>query len=482
VTKPLSAPEQRDEQLPPADSSASTGMCTKQRILNTVAIGSLVLSLVLGIVVDGATLWGLLPIGIYGALAIFGMDVMVATVVSVASAMLILLPAPTGAADILGESIGDQVTMIGLIIMLGAGLAEVMRVTGVAGQIVRSVMRVAGDKSQLAFILGTMVSCLILVAALGTLAGALAVAAPLLLPMAAKKGFTRSATASMIFIGGCAGLAIAPFAGSNVAIMSAAEVGYLQYLLVGGGPLAILSLVMGLVVVPWMQRRTCHGDDFYNEHDLGLDEEDAPHQRRATAVFMVGLLTSIVYAAVTSAGITFPLLALPVIAILTGLAGGLTAEETGKAIYRGAGALIHIFLLFWLLAVMFVTIDLIDPFSIVVASYGDSFQNLGPFPFAIAIALFGWVGVPGAAAAEVVLLNQIFGDMAATIGVSVSSWVIVLLWASKADTYGPFPNANMMGAMGLSRSFSLKNMLITGWALLIPASVMYTIIMFIETR
>lgn len=57
-----------------------------------------------------------------------------------------------------------------------------------------------------------------------------------------------------------------------------------------------------------------------------------------------------------------------------------------------------------------------------------------------------------------------------------------LLWASKAAIYGPFPNANMMGAMGLSRSFSLENMMITGWSLLIPASLMYAIIMFVETR
>ena len=49
-------------------------------------------------------------------------------------------------------------------------------------------------------------------------------------------GFTRTATASTIFIGGCAGLALAPFAGSNVAIMNAAEVGYMEYVLYGPVP------------------------------------------------------------------------------------------------------------------------------------------------------------------------------------------------------------------------------------------------------
>jgi hypothetical protein len=51
--------------------------------------------------------------------------------------------------------------------------------------------------------------------------------------------------------------------------------------------------------------------------------------------------------------------------------------------------------------------------------------------------------------------------------------VIVLLWASKADTYGPFPNGNMVGAMGLARSTNLRGLLLTGWAVLIPACLLY---------
>ncbi|WP_157120614.1 Na+/H+ antiporter NhaC family protein [Nocardia fusca] len=458
---------------PPRTSPVATGL----------ALVGLLLSIVVGVVVDGATMWGLLPIALYAVLALLGMDIMIATVVAIASALLILMPAPTAAAALLGESVGDQITMIGLIIMLGAGLAEVLRATGVATQIVRAVMRVAGDRSRTAVALGMMMSCLILVAALGTLAGALAIAVPLLLPIAAKMGFTRSATASTIFIGGCAGLALAPFAGSNVAIMDAAEVGYLQFVLYGAGPLALLSLVLGLVIVPWMQRRTEHEDDFYDESELESETEVAnPHVSRATAVFVVALLASVVYATVTSAGTAFPLLALPVLAMATGLAGGLSPRQIADRVYAGAASLISIFLLFWLLAVLFNAVNLIDPFTVVLESYGSGLQNLGPFPFAVAIALLGWVGVPGATAAQVVLLDNLFGELASTVGVGVGTWVIVLLFASKADTYGPFPNANQFGALGLARSTSLKNMLITGWCLLIPATVMYVAIMYIETR
>ncbi len=58
---------------------------------------------------------------------------------------------------------------------------------------------------------------------------------------------------------------------------------------------------------------------------------------------------------------------------------------------------------------------------------------------------------------------------------------MVLLFASKADTYGPFPNANMVGAMGLARSSDLKSMLITGWMMLVPACVMYAGILLVTT-
>ncbi|MBT2274336.1 SLC13 family permease [Rhodococcus qingshengii] len=452
--------------------------------LNSAAAAGLLVSLVTGVVVDGPTLWGLLPIGLYAVLAICGMSIIVATMVSIVSALLILLPAPRDAIHLLGVSVVDQVTMIGLIIILGGGLAEVLRTTGVAGQIVRSVMRFAGGRGRTAAAFAMMMSCLLLVAALGTLAGALAVAVPLLLPIAAKMGFTRTATASTIFVGGCAGLALAPFAGSNVAIMNAAGIGYIEYVLFGAGPLAILSIVVGLLVVPWMQRRTENDDDFYSTEELGADEgpDDHPHARRATAAFGIALLISVAYAIITSAGITFPLVTLPLLAILTGLSGGLRATRLTSDFYRGATALLPIFLMFLMLSVLFNAIILIDPFTVVIDSYSSGLGGLGPFPFAVVIALIGWVGVPGATAAQVVLLDQLFGELGATIGVGVGTWVVVLLFASKADTYGPFPNANMIGAMGLARSISLKNMLITGWCLLIPSALMYLLIMFVETR
>lgn len=479
----MSTPTQLDN----AEQNSSNAYETKisagrQRLLFVLAGLGLLASLIGGILSDGATLWGLLPIVLYAVLCLLGMDIVIGTVIAIISGILIAGIGPTKIGELLGESLADSVTMIGLIIVLGAGVGEVLRTTGVARKIVQGVMRLTGERNRTAVAVGVMLACLILVASLGTLAGALAVAAPIVLPITARLGYTRSATASMLFIGGCAGLALAPFAGSNVAIMTAAEVNYLTYLLHGALPIAALSMVLGPFVVSFMQRRTAGTDDDYDLAELVDTETEEPrHARRATVVFAVVLLASVVFATITGASTSFPLLALPVLGIATGLAGGLSTKQIADAMYRGGAKLISILLLFWLLAALFQLIDLLAPFDVILEMVGPQLGSVSPFLVAVVVALLGWVGVPGATAAQVVLLDEVFGSLATSVGVSAGAWVTVLLFASKADTYGPFPNGNMVGAMGLARSSNLKNMMITGWMLLVPACLMYAVILLITT-
>ncbi|WP_156934646.1 Na+/H+ antiporter NhaC family protein [Pseudonocardia spinosispora] len=455
---------------------------TRRRGLVTggIAVIGLVGSAVLGFRAHPPTLWGITPILLYAVLCLLGTDLVIATVVCLVCGVLIAHESPVEFATLLGSSMGDVVTQIGLIIMLGAGVGEVLRATGVARVIVGRVMLIAGERRDWAVRLGIMVSCLILVTSLGTLAGALAIAAPILLPIAARVGFTRAATSALMFVGGCAGLAVAPFAGSNVAIMKAADVGYLEYLRVGAGPLAVLSIVLALVIVPWIQRRTA--GDLYSDTDLEVDTDEPPASAgRATVAFLVTLVATVGYATATSAGTAFPLLALPLIAVVTGAVGGHSATAIAGHVYRGASRLISIFLLFWLLAALFGIIEKLKPFDVILAQYGPSLRGVSGLGFAVAIALLGWVGVPGATAAQVVLLDKVFGGLASTLGIGSGAWVVVLLWASKADTYGPFPNANMIGAMGLARSTDLRSLILTGWLVLIPASAMYVAILAVLT-
>lgn len=473
------------EQAPDLGTAERTAARRRARsILNwTIAGIGILASILVAILTEGPSLWGLVPIVLYVVLAVMGMSLMLATVVALVSALIQARPDLSVTGEILVGSVTDTVTTIGLIIVLGAAVGGILQVTGVARNIVAAIMKVTAHRGPVVMSLGVMLACLVLVTSLGTLAGALAIAAPLIIPVAAKLGFTKSATASMMFIGGCAGLALAPFAGSNVAIMQAAEVGYLDYLLSGAGPLAILSLIVGAFFVPWMQKRSLRAGDLYSDQDVPAD---APvtrgRPRLATAVFLTALALSVIYATINSAGTTFPLIALPILTVVTAIASGLPAKELLLAFWRGARSMFGMFVLFWVLGLLFAVIDILQPFQVVLDLMGPQLGEASPFAFTVLIALLGWVGVPGATAAQVVLLNEVFGGIAAQIGVPVGAWIIVLLFASKADTYGPFPNANMVGSMGLAGSKNLKNMMITGWALLVPCCVMYLAILFLQTR
>ncbi|MFH8811147.1 Na+/H+ antiporter NhaC family protein [Streptomyces hygroscopicus] len=444
-----------------------------------IAGAGLIAALVLGFLVHAPTIWGLLPIVLYAVLSLCGMNLLLATVISLLAGVVLAQRPPTDVGILLGSALGDTVTVIGVICLLGSGLGEVLRQTGAADLLVRGVMRVVRRDSQLAIQLGVMMSCLVLVFALGTLAGALAIAAPILIPITARAGFTRSATASMMFLGGCAGLALAPFAGANIAILDASGVEYGTYVLVAAGPLALLSLLLSIVVVPRVQRRSAlGGDDFYEDDLTGADEQaPGPRTVRATWAFSVVLVVSVAYATMSKGGTAFPLLALPVMAVITAMAGGLSVRDTIDALCRGAGRMVETFLLFWILAAFFQMVNELKPYDVLLDSFGPQLHDLPVLSFAVAVALLGWLGVPGATAAHVVLLNNVFGPLGTSIGLTPATWAVTYLWGSKADTYGPFPNPNMMSALGFAEATRLRTLLSVGWQVLIPAAVMYGLIL-----
>jgi uncharacterized ion transporter superfamily protein YfcC len=448
-----------------------------QVIRASACLAGLVVSAIAGFTVEGNTLWGLFPIALYAALSIAGVDIVLAKLVGLGSALLLLQSSPAAVGDLMGSATADFVTQIGIIIMLGAGVGQVLRVTGVAERIVVGVLRLTGQHSERNVLVGILISCFVLVASLGTLAGALAIAAPVLIPVAARIGFTRSTTAAAMFLGGCAGLAVAPFAGSNVAIMDAADLDYLSYLKFAAGPLAALSLILAMFIVPLVQRRTTGKGDEYGADDSGAPDTDhAKHTSAATMAFVTVLLASVVYAAMTKASTTFPLFALPVIGIVTGLGARMPVTQVLAEMYEGARHMVRTFFMFWILAALFLAIDQLAPFEVILDRFGSDLMNATGLGFIVLIGLLGWIGIPGATAAQVVLINKVFGGIAAALGIPAGIWAIALLWGSKADTYGPFPNGNMVGAMGLARSTNLRSLLGVGWLVLIPACLMYVCI------
>lgn len=133
---------------------------------------------------------GLFPLLLYIVLSFRkGMHPLVnVSICAVVGAILVKQPLG-GLGAVIYESMGSFLALVGFIIMLGSGLGMVLRKTGVAAAIVNILMRKIGVKTQKRAILATMVSSVCLVTLLGTLAGANAVIAPIVIPLVAGGGY-----------------------------------------------------------------------------------------------------------------------------------------------------------------------------------------------------------------------------------------------------------------------------------------------------
>ena len=131
----------------------------RRRLVNLLALAGILTSLVAGFFVEAPTVWGLIiPIVMYFVLTLLGMDLLVATIAVLLSAVLLAQSTPAEVGDLLGTATADLVTIIGFIIVLGAGVGEILRRTGVADTIVRSTIRVIGENSPWRMQLGIMLA------------------------------------------------------------------------------------------------------------------------------------------------------------------------------------------------------------------------------------------------------------------------------------------------------------------------------------
>lgn len=99
---------------------------------------------------------------------------------------VILIKKPLlGLDSVFAKAMGSFLVLVGLIIMLGSGLGAVFKKTGVEENTVNIMMTKIGVNTKKKAIFATMITPVVLVNLLGTLAGAIAVIAPIIIPLVA---------------------------------------------------------------------------------------------------------------------------------------------------------------------------------------------------------------------------------------------------------------------------------------------------------
>lgn len=368
--------------------------------------------------------------------------------------------------NVISEAMGSFLALVGLIIMLGSGLGSVLRTTGIAENIVHFLMDKIGINTERKAILATMLTSAILVTLLGTLAGANAVIAPIVISLVAAVGITPS-TLAVIFQGaGQAGLFLSPFSPPMVTLKEITGLTYGQVLMYAGAPVALAMWIVTYFVAKHVQKSTKGISKFdLKEFEDNTEYKATKQTNRATIVFLVSLFTLLVFGVVKGRGASYAIFIMITVAMLTGLSYGLKAKDVAEDFFEGMQKMVWMFCMFILFEPFLRFVEASGAFTALFELLEPLVISSGQVITSVVISLIGVFGINGAAVAQAVLMDNLFGEMIRGMGMHMGLWCLLVLVGHQITSFA-YPGVDMLGAMGLAQSKDIKSMLKLGYSII----------------
>ncbi len=413
--------------------------------------------------------WGLLalfPLILYIFLVFRDMEPLPATIICIIVGAAISGIGIVGLGNMLVKAMSSFLAVVGLIIMLGRGLGEVMTATKVSHTLVHKIIYGIGIDTQKKAMLGISISCFIIVGLLGTMAGGNAILAPIVIPVAASVGLSRSTMGVIFHAVGEEALIVGPFTPPVVTLLGLTGLTYGTMLFYAALPIATITLIITWINMQRIQRDTEKTNPYPEQSDEIERFVPTKESSRATAVFSVLFIAAIVYGLFKGAGTSFVVIIMLGLSMATGFAGGLNLDTICKHVIKGMAGNVGLFLLFLIL----------DPFIGIIEG-GGGFKALtvllqplvdvgGKASVIISGGLIGAFGISGATVAELKMLHSMFADMLKQNNVSMVAWSVALIIATRVTNF-IYPGANMFSSMGFAQSSDIKALIRNGFVVAI---------------
>lgn len=401
----------------------------------------------------------LLIIVLYACLVFRNVEPLVATSLCVGCGFLFNLSSPLKIGMIIENSLGSFLALVGFIIMLGRGLGEILNQAQISHTLVYKIVYGIGVNTQRRVKIGVIISSIIIVAVLGTLAGGLAILAPILRPIAGKVGITKPSLAVLMQASGEEALILGPFAPPVVALLGVTGLGYGTMLIYAAIPIAVVTLITTWIMAGRLQR----------QYSLELFENDVaaerfiptPRQNISTLLFIGAFILCVVYGLVLKATTSYVIFVMLFLALIAGLGAGIRITQIFELLVDGMKKNFHLFLVFILLGPMLDLIQSAGGFSALTQLF-TRFEHLGgAHLLPILVGVTGAFGMPAASAAVIKMLHDMFAPLAYKTHLLTTTFAFSMLLATRITNFA-YPGVNMFAALGFAQSKNVRAMIHNG--------------------
>ncbi len=365
------------------------------------------------------------------------------------------------------DSLKSDLALIGLIILMSSGLGKVLETTKVSHTIVYSIVNRIGVNTENKAIMTTYICSLVICGLLGTLSGGNSIIAPIIIPVVAAAGLSRSTVGAIFQCAGEVGLIWGPLSPAVAALLMLTGQSYGRMMLTSAIPFGIVWLIGSYIAVRRIQRTTKDTD----QYDLdSFDEAFVPtrEHKRLTIIFIVSFLVLIVYGLINREALGYlPFVMLLLVLILAAFSKQ-KIDDSFNSMIKGMSSALPLFLLFLLFNPLFEMMTEMGAFDALADIFARLATSGGTGVTAKALvvilgSLVGGFGVEGTAVVQMQITHGLFEPIINMVGLSIDMWAIALIAASRI-TSSVYPTANMLGQMGIARSNNVKAMLTAGWA------------------
>lgn len=224
-----------------------------------------------------------------------------------------------------------------------------------------------------------------------------------------------------------------------------------------GLPVTAVCLIITYIMSNKIQKDTKGVYAYENVESIDVDKQVTNEVKKATYAFLITLTLLIIYGIYVKSGASYAVVVMFVAAIVTGISAKLKLNDIFETLVEGASRMMWLFIMFVLFNPFITFIEESGAFKALVDLLKPLLASGNKIVFSLVSTLTGIFGIGGAAVAQSVVMDKMFKGFVESLGISTGLWAMIILVGSQITSFA-YPEADMLGQMGLARSKDLKNM------------------------